>query len=586
MFCRNCGAELSDGATFCSNCGANLSNSQEEKKKGLIKKESTDAKEKKSKKPLLFIAIACLLVIAAIVGIKLVLGSHGKKTPLIYAKNDKLFKLTGREGEKLPADLYSGGYAHRFLDNGLVVFFSGNNDLRLYDLAAEDDTKLASDVSNYWVDENEEKILWFDSDGKLCAQRINLSADKETIDTKVGSIRYVSEDLNRIVYEKKGDVYVYMGTDEPVKVKGIKGEYYPIDTDGDIKIVWAESSGSEDRDLSAFIDDDMAEADAGVSAPNIADYQHKETKDSFWGPREATVTDDKYYEDMEKYEEVRKRNELRDTLKNAIQVGKVKYYVYSAKEDDKTELYDGPGSIEISYISSAVIYKTYDLESVNRVKFSDLMGSGYADIQEQLSQILNASSRMMLYNGKDSHSLDLGSEADDQKLLIKLADKETGMLYFTLSSGSGSEEIPLYSVSYEKNDGKVSEYTDDFGLAVLAYKGGVLYLTDIEANKGELYYGDERIASDVLVGSIRRSKDKENIYFLENGDSDGNGDLYIYSGKKTKIDNDVHDYRFNEKNDIAYLTDYSAKNNEGDLKIYKGGKITDVDDNVQKILYY
>ncbi len=589
MFCKNCGAELKDGASFCTKCGAMLSNNaavppvpSAPSVQGMA-----DVKDKKGRKKRWWLPIVIIVLLGLIgTGAWFVHDRLSDRSELLYRKNNKVYKLAGREKSKLTSDVFDEGYGYRFLSGGKVLYYVDDNDLRLYLLGEEDGRKLAPGVSAYWVDENEESVVWLEEDGKLCAQKLDLGSDEEKIDSKAEKVEYISDDLQKIVYVRGDAVYVYTGSGDPVEVEDMGGDGRVMDTDGDIQIIWTERSGTDSEDLSLIIDDDMAEADAGKTAPRIEDYQHKEMKDSFWGLREATVTDSKYYEELEKYEEVQKRNEMREHLRDALKVGNIRIVSYSVKDDEVTELYDGPGTGVTSSDPNVLLYETYDLTNVKRRKLSELMETEYSDIQSEMEDILGSSVRLMMYNGKDSIALDTGAAEGSHNALIRLVDEESKRVYFTMTGTSDSNKTPLYVSDYSSNDGKVEIYTEDMDMTLLSYKGGAICLKDISGTTGDLYYGDEKIASDVTAGSVSCSKDGSIVTFYEHCSSDGSGDLCIYSGKKEKIANDVCDHRVNEHNDIAYLADYSTESGEGELKIYKNGKSTDVDDDVQKIYYY
>ena len=104
--------------------------------------------------------------------------------------------------------------------------------------------------------------------------------------------------------------------------------------------------------------------------------------------------------------------------------------------------------------------------------------------------------------------------------------------------------------------------------------------------RGNLYYGNELIASKVRPDSVRKTRNEEEVLFLEDCDIEGNGDLAHYSEKKTKVLNNVRDYRINDKGDIAYITEYSGSDDTGELKIYSNGKKYDIDNDVSAVLYF
>lgn len=631
-YCHSCGVANAETDAFCYACGASFDG----KTKNKVKK--SEGKEKKSIGGSKFSKLAIgLAVVVVIVAVAAFLGGRsGKKMPLIYLKDNEITawakdkrtvygdsaysrKYEGINGINncqsyikvsedgryvfFPQDIGEDGYDlyyydrkkddsgridtnvtsyYTLLKDNRVVYRKDNSEKKLYVSGMEEKEKIASDVSDYYVSEDEKEILWTiweENEGyKVYVSDLAGKTEKQKIDSGINSLTYVSEDLQDIIYTKE-DVLYY--------VKNF-GEKQKIDSDVErVRVISGKETEvyylveADSYDLNNLVEDDLAETDATIREPRIEDYQRTEVKPSFWGDRNMTVTDDAYYAELEKYEKKAHRDDIREELSEDDMSAYV-IYRYVPGMEEPVEFSKGLIT-GLDNSQSVLIYQKVEEEKIEKIKMSDLdaLDNLYEVMDEMEENMEKATSVYMVRNG-EATELELDPE---YQYYLYGENENLKECYFVAEDNDDDDS--LYKVNYEKMDGTLEFLADNFSHVELYAEGATYYMTDYEDGMGELYCNDSKVASDVSSGSVEEMRNKKGVLYIEDPNENDVGTLkWFDTAESIRIADDVADYVSNEKGNVAFLTDYSFNKNRGQLKVFDGKESNSIGLDVTAILYY
>ena len=179
----------------------------------------------------------------------------------------------------------------------------------------------------------------------------------------------------------------------------------------------------------------------------------------------------------------------------------------------------------------------------------------------------------------------VGSEA------VKIEDKLTTIRTVKIFEGkdiyyiNGKNEIKYVKIKGNKLS-DVSKIGEDVTGYLYLYKDGYAYVADVDKSaNGTLFLvkngKTKKIDTDVNNNLITVSKDGKDIYYLKNYKT--SGDLYVTSGGKgKKITDDVYTFEYIKDKLIYYIRDYNIGQSKGDLYRYTG-KNTKIAEDVTKI---
>ena len=646
VFCHSCGTANDPGDMFCINCGTPLRKSEKNQNKA-----GTGVSPNIPFKGIIGIAAAVLVIIALVFVVKGIFSGAGSTSEtLIYIKDNDLMQYGQKENNKIddgiidrdddtynmdvsyvvkmsddesklyyPTDYEGLSYDlcvkdmrkksdegtkidsdvvyYSLLGNDKVVYIKDSSDRKLYlsDLKGNK-TKIDSEVESFWLSEDEKKLLWkTDStdDNRLYYIDTNLKNDKIKIDSEITQFIVNNDDFSKVYYMKDDALYEVSGLEDKNKIDSDILGCWANKEDNNI-VVYYSVNNEDGKMAELLIDDDKADEDAAMKEPNISDYQHKETKDSFWGPQEQVVTDDAYYKDMEEYDKKLERDRVRDSLDNESlnsEAGMMlSYYSYTPGEEPVKLSSDYSLADEQSDIG--FLYSSVNPEKIEKVKLSKLMESQMSN--EAQKKVINA-----LKSGMEAHlnvfgkDIKLDIDLEDSTPISAYCDTKNKTAYICVSdkgivdASTEDTEKSLYKLDYSKDNGELEKVCDEYdGYSVRVIDGTLYYICERDKNgSGDLYAKGERISSDVYTfTSIDEDK---GVLFWTDRDDSGVGTLNVYKGKNTeKISDDVYTAKSNSKGEIAFLTDYSFKKYRGDLKYYKNGKILNVDTDVNSIAYF
>lgn len=498
-------------------------------------------------------------------------------------------KLGSKKAEAEKIDSHVTEY--KVIDNDKLVYIKDSTDRKLYLYRKGESEKIASDAWGMRVSADGKYVMWLDDDNRLYVQDTSLKADKIKLDSDVFQICEVSDDFNTIVYLKEDKLYVMKGMDEKEKIASGVYRAYVYDINGSLKMYYLKTGDQVELSYYDLVDDDCLVQDQQIAEPRIEDYQRVTYKDSFWGTQKSVEVDDSYYEEMEKYQEKKERDNLRDSLENRLldmEECEVYYYEDASGESDKVMTVLGQKYGVTPYGSaakdSAMMYAyTIDREKIEMIKFSKLTEAAYDEIESEVTSRLSSGGRLMYVENGEAHEIedyegDLDYSGYGGVYINVWANEEKRTLYISEHGDEGK----LYSLAYGQKDASLELITDELQRVVSYGMDEICYINNDE----ELYYGDAMIAEDVGACQVR---EEEMILYLTDMDKNGNeGTLHLYqNGKDTEIADDVADggYGIFDTGKIAFLTDYNYKKYRGDLNVFDGKKVTNIDSDVTSIIF-
>jgi hypothetical protein len=359
-----------------------------------------------------------------------------------------------------------------------------------------------------------------------------------------------------------------------------------------VDIYYAKYNEDDQLTTMDLIHDDLASQDAGIEQPVIENYQHIEKETSFWGTTyDRTVTDDSYYDAVSEYNEKLSRDSIREQLQESssyVSSGQSQtIYLYTPKTDESTEVVSGYiVNFAYGYQNPVFLYAELDTESLEQISFSRYLEMDYDERSEALSQVCEDAVGLYMVSGGSVTQLDVDLEEYGTDVTLNATVSAQDECYFSIYSYD-SEDSTLFKTSISKPDGTATVVAEEFGSVEFTTDKGIYYTIELESGVGDLYFEGSKVDSDVESGSVKTWKDGAGILYTTDPDSNYAGTLKQYNGSKTvKIADDVADYLSGSSGNIVFLSDYNFTKGKGDLKLYKNGKITDVDDEVACILNY
>ena len=512
----------------------------------------------------------------------------------LYRKN---IKKKNSQEEKIDSDIIQ----YTLLDDNKIIYIKDSNDQKLYIADNSDKEKIGSDVLKYYLSEDKNEILWWTTDDNIYSQKLDMKSEKTKLSSDVNSLLAVSSDLNNIVFGKERELYICKKKKEIEKVSSdvISASIGNINDD---VVIYYQKDNGEDDDLSVmdFVNDNYANQDKSMTEPNVEDYQRTELVEDFWGTREKIVTDDSYYDEMDKYDAKLNRDWFREYLVNSSDViYSDELYLYKNGEskflndivrEDSQEVNSDESIITDMYSDNASYYKyqTVNLENIEKMDFSEAY-----DIYEQsnnigISDVVQSENyQIHLLVGDQDRLIQFDEMNQVQSCLVDYV-KNKNLFYFTFDIKDGDKTgKELYSFDPSSKEGKLELVSDELEFIQATTDNNIYYTenADEDGLTSDLYKNGDLIDSDYYNGSLLISDDEKILYIID-ADDEGSGALCINYGKESKkIADDVAAYMICDDDNVAYLTDYNYNKFYGDLNIYKNNKNKKVDTDVSCLIY-
>ena len=655
-FCPNCGNKIESSSVFCEFCGYRMDGSQEAPQSYAEEEAPAGKKKSKLPLIIGGVAAVAVVAAAGIFALPKVMdmvGGKGKSdipTELMYIKDKGIYGVSLKNSKKKPVEytdkftdsdsLYNAiddfdtgfklisddgkyhfiiedvdssgtptytlsykkgkkesvkidsgiqGY-YRVTEDNKIVYMKNDN---LYVSDLKDKTKLASDIDYFYLDKAGKNVMWevSNSDGTddIYYQDLAQKKDKIKIDSD-SSVIGMSDDLSKIMLRKEDSIYLVKNQGDKEKLVGDVDDVMALDIEKGTFFYTA----SVDSKVKAmdFVDDDMAAADAQLKEPVRSDYERTETVGSGYFTYERTVVDDKYYEDMSKYQEKQERDRLREQLKEEEIASPYTELYYYANGEKNLVTSEFMNSISYFYITQAdreankdfgsyLMYTKTNSEEMKKVKLSEI---DYAsDVSYLLSESRDKSVTYCVYAAGKEAEIDL----DGKRVGSTMKDAKNNLVYMLLRDEDADydDSGDLYSMSLNASDlGKMEERDSDVDYLELVSKGNVYYLKDTnDKNVADLYCNGDSILSDVSVYSVQSVPGSSAVICISDPNRDKDrGTLTMIKGKKAeKLSDDVNDYYAFGENSVAMLTEYNYDRMKGDLRYYNGKETYMVDTDVR-----
>ena len=500
-----------------------------------------------------------------------------------------------KEAEKID----SGIGTYEINKDGSKVVYLKEGKLYLHDL--KDKEKIASDVSYFKVSDDFKKIGYMDYDQDYYLWTAGKEAAR--IAKEVTNLVYVADDFSVIYYLRDDTLYKQVvGKEDKEKIASDVARVIRVYDSGEIYYVEADTT---EKRLMDYIKDDMAQADADLKEPESPTYPKAPDYPDWWSfdnDEEYEAAREKYdkeYEEYEKrYQEVRdaysqarqeynnavsekwNRDYFRENLQNEVmEFTEYTLYYYDGKEETVvTEALANVDDVKAAEKTAALIVSVYSESEDPEIKMSEI--TDFYNVRNQVQTALNSAADKCVAI-KSELSVLAQKEADAFRI------SSDGTVVYFMDDISENGEGDLYMVNISK--GKVGEpklYDSEMigRYFAIGPDNKPIYYKNEKDNEGDLFIGGEEIGSEVSIGRYVLKEDYI-LYFTDWNNEKQNGTLKIYkNGKVTDIAEDVHQYVTVGEEKVLYLYDYSMKSYKGTLALYHGSKSIEIDEDVIAII--
>ena len=460
-----------------------------------------------------------------------------------------------------------------------------------YDLKNQEKVKIAAAL-DMLVANNGDKA-YISSDGNLYLKLSGKDATK--LDGNVDAIIHnysinnnsLPDRIDAVYYLKNNTVYKRNNSEERVKlISDIKDESEIIHIYNNGSMYFLRSS-EEDNTLLDYVNDSYAESDAAFTVadkpekPRLSDYDTYDEWDIAYERYEEAY--DVYRLSLEQAEDIDSRNEIRTELaaRKLDPIYALYYFDGSAETlvSENVDIYDfkcsyGKNTPVIAY----GVYKSSEFEKPDLEIISD-----YSELYSSIGKARHsAREAYVAVSGTptviDDCSYSFGMDGNDETLYYINNDDDM----YSSSLKDGKLETPVF-------------YSNDvYDIFGFNFNDEIVYFKDYSNGAGDLYIGQNKVASDVSYSSVFANSDSCIIYSTDYTASTmslivdgslGHGELNIYeNGESVKITNDFYDpqlinrysadtaFSLLPSGAVVYFSDYDSSSFVGQLSIYKGGE--------------
>lgn len=441
--------------------------------------------------------------------------------------------------------------------------------------------KVSANVDFVYLNEDRTYILWLDysdnnasiycQDVKLKKEKVKLASDAVLCD--------FSDSFDRLIIMQDDILYKIDDFGEKVKIESGVTAYCGMSEDGH-QIYYSKYNEGVLK-ASDLVEDDMAEADAQMTSPNMDDYVKESVeKNGDKYEKVETMDWDAYQAAWDEYYAKESRDYLRENLEDyeiSTYFSELRVYTDGQSETISDQMTSFLGSGK-----EAFVYSTADVADLEKIKLSEI--SYASEVKELYDEKLEAATETWIYN--DGTTLELDVTYDGAYCRFS-DDGFTG--YLVNYSG---ENTQLYAFDVETG-ANLTEISDNLYMICEITNDGIYYISDVYEDSngsydGDLYFNGELIDTDVrgmLFGAIEGT---DTIYYGTDVSSDDTRftlRLYGGSGSPVTVADDVSQAVVLDKDKIVLLQDYSLSSGKGDLKLYKGkNELKTLDEEVSCIL--
>lgn len=481
------------------------------------------------------------------------------------------------EGTKIDSDVKS---EFQISDAGtLAAFITTDGDLYTYDL--KNKNKIDDKVSKFYLSPDGSRMYYILEDGSLYQKDIAGKKEPDKISSNA-AILSVTKDLSYIFYSKDSSLYRKAFTKSEDKIDTDLKDFIGSFDDG---TAYYSKGKDKDVSLSDYVEDDMADADAKITEPNINDYESTTPYTDIWGNTynnyNYNFDSTGYAKAYEAYSQKQARDTLRSSLKSkTISISNAAIYYYDGTNENAVSE-DFDISEECSAVQPVIIYKKYVKSDISKVKLSEITSS--SDVETKVKDAMTSSTEV--------HA---ATKAADTKLEQKNSNYYTfnssGTAFYYLDEYSTDKDCgTLMEAKIEKNKiddpEKIDDNVSNFGFPKKS--DTLIYIKDVKDSSGDLYVNKTQVDSDVSNSTISiLDGASELVYLTDYNESDETGTLKFFNGKSSvKVADDVSLCDIVDKTHIIYIDHYNSNDKTGDLECYDGSsKIQNIDTDVSNIL--
>ncbi len=498
-----------------------------------------------------------------------------------------------------------------------MIYLKSSGDLYLHDM--KDKEKLANEVSGFTVSKDLKKVIYQNEENSLYLWK---DGSAEKIVSNVTAVKYISEDLSVVYYTK--DEALYKWSEKSGEKDKLLNEYAYIVTIYESGEIYYLTSSKTESTVMDYVVDNLAESDAAMtqpesparpsyptypsrpSSPYYSQYSTTEEYEAAYAQyeidlaayqaeydrikQEYNAAMEQYYADYEAYEEAydawwdkRSRDYLRESLEGYT-LSSSSYTLHYYKDGESTQVAENVSnyySVDTAADTAVALFECNVSNAVEKLKLSEIE-SAY-DAYVQIRESLDAGSEYTVAIGKNASALD---EENVQNISLCSDGK---VLYFLRDVNEEKQTGELCKIHISGGElGKTESCDTDVSISYIRYSNGsLLYYKDFnnETMQGDLYMDGENIDYDVYAGGYAL-KDGKLLYCTDYNAEKSMGTLKIYKkGDRTKIADDVYDFRFAADGAVLYIYDYSLKSSSGTLYSYKNGKAEKLDEDVNAFIY-
>ncbi len=609
------------------------------------------AKKPFPKKLLIWLGAGLAALILIIVLIASLVGGDKENSYILYLKDDEMFySEVGKikpwqvtddmlDGDKSYASemIYgvAGLYPSLSADGNILFYPDKSSDenalyFRYVNKPKKDAVKIDSDIEKYIVNEKANTVIYLKGDGSLYTHNLkdkekiasdiqafaaspdgkiiyyvseedsNLyikqnKKDAEKIESNVEKIEFISEDFKTIYYTKEESLYSKKAGKDKEKLLSDIHSIYEIYEDGSFYFTKDET---EEVKYSAYVEDDMKDADAAMvepvypTYPTYPDYpfswnyatteEYNAAMDNYNAECERLDTEydaavEAYNAKIDEWYAKENRDEIREYMETeTATLYKYALYYYTGKEEKL--ICDASSSITAAEEKAVVTYCSVSAGEVKKQKISEL--EYYWDIE-----VPSSSSEGTRYVAIK----EAATEIDAKDGLHFALNDEGTRLYYLNNENEEKNTAELYEIVISGNSVKApalldSDVSSDEGFGVFGENVYYFKSYNDEKGSGDLYKNKNLVDYDVssdYFGVL--DEDGDTAYYLTEVNSEKErGTLKICKKKSEKIADDVHFCYPLPNGELIYISDYSDEYNKGTLYKYDD-KAKKVDDDVTAI---
>lgn len=446
------------------------------------------------------------------------------------------------EADTIKIDSYVRSYAVN-TSATIVTYVNIKGDLYQYHITEDFKDKIASDVKDFDISCDGNKIVYDKTEGGIYVKYV----DKDSEKISSGAyLEYVTDDLKTVYYIDNHTLYKNDKENGEVKIASDVYRVLKIYNSGEIYYL---TSKSKEVPIMDYIIDDMQD-----------DMQKIDQATLFF-------------------------NDLRNALKEeTVEQTDYSLCFYNGMEEvviTDTYVQDSYDSYTVATDTPVIEYKAYDRSGIKKIKLSEIENVYNTDI---VQAVLYASSESYVAVKDVPTLIEQQTKADNFKI-----NSSGTVVYYMDNILSSNDHGELYRIFIDDGVvGKSELYDNDVYANYCDFVNDdrFQYFKDCNEVTGELYINKNKIGSDVFIENVINDSDSDRVfYFTDWNDERQCGALTVYQNAElVTIADEVHDCSINPGGQVLYLCDYSLNSYRGELHQWNSGKEKKIDDDVTCII--